>query len=72
MYGDGVKSSTVHSHYAIQTADTPAVIPHVVTSVKEVDSVIWDEAGMSSKRIFELVNCIHHKRAERDKRAKPF
>ena len=80
VYGDGVKSSTVHSQYALQTADMPAemvvaraiAIPHVVGRIKEVDTIIWDEAGMSSKRIFQLVNAIHHTLAEGDEADKPF
>ena len=72
VYEDGVKSSTVHSHYALQTADMPAelvvtratALPHCVARIKAADTIIWDEAGMSSKRIFELVNAIHHELAE--------
>ena len=78
--GEGVKSSTVHSHYALQTADMPAdmvierstSIPHYVTRMKAADTIIWDEAGMSSKRIFQLVNAIHHKIADERDISKPF
>ena len=28
--------------------------------VKSVDVIIWDEASMSSQRIFEIVNMLHH------------
>ena len=54
VYGDGVKSSTVHSHYALQTADMPAelvvaratALPNCVARIKVADTIIWDEAGM--------------------------
>lgn len=80
VYLDGLKSSTVHSHYALQTADMPAElvvaratsIPHCVTRMKSADTIIWDEAGMSSKRIFQLVNAIHHEIAEGTDKTKPF
>ena len=80
VYGDGVKSSTVHSHYALQTADMPAEmvvarstsISHCVARMKAADTIIWDEAGMSSKRIFQLVNAIHHDIAEEKDKRKPF
>lgn len=80
VYGDGVKSCTVHSQYSLQTADMPAemvvaravAIPHVVGRIKEVDTIIWDEAGTSSRRIFQLVNAIHHTLAEGDEADKPF
>lgn len=80
VYGDSIKSSTVHSHYALQTADMPAElvvdrttsIPHCVARIKAVDTTIWDEVGMSSKRIFELVNAIHHELAENENKNKPF
>ena len=50
VYGDGVKSCTVHSQYSLQTADMPAemvvaraiAIPHVVGRIKEVDTIIWE------------------------------
>ena len=80
VYGDGVKSCTVHSYYALQTADMPskmvlsraAAIPHVAARVKEVDTIIWDEDGMSSKRIFQLVNAIHHELSEEEESDRPF
>ena len=54
VYGDGVKSSTVHSHYALQTADMPAelvvaratALPNCVARIKAANTIIWDEAGM--------------------------
>ena len=80
VYGDGVKSSTVHSHYGLQTADMPAEmvvarstsISHCVARMKAADVIIWDEAGMSSKRIFQLVNAIHHDIADQKDKSKPF
>jgi len=80
VYGEGVKSSTVHSHYALQTADMPAEmviersasIPHFVKRIKAADTIIWDEAGMSSKRIFQLVNAIQHEIADERDISKPF
>lgn len=80
VFGDGIKSSTVHSHYGLQTADMPtemvvaraASMPHCVSRIKAADTIIWDEAGMSSRRIFELVNSIHHKVAEDEEANKPF
>ena len=80
VYGDSVKSSTVHSHYGLQTADVPAEmvvarstsISHCVPRMKAADVIIWDEAGMSSKRIFQLVNAIHHDIAEQKDKSKPF
>ena len=73
VYGDGVKSSTVHSHYGLQTADMPpemvvarsTSISHCVARMKAADVIIWDEAGMSSKRIFQL-------EAEQKDKSKPF
>ncbi|KAL9967257.1 hypothetical protein ACROYT_G025442 [Oculina patagonica] len=80
VYGDGVKSSTVHSFYGLQTADMPSqmvveratAIPHIVARLEEVDTIIWDEAGMSSMRIFQLVNALHHELADEDNDSKPF
>ena len=40
--------------------------------VKEVDTIIWDEAGMSVKRIFQLVNVIHHELSKAEESGKPF
>ena len=80
VYGEHVKSSTVHSHYPLQTADMPAEmviarstsIPHWVTRMKAADTIIWDEAGMSSKPMFKLVNAIHHEIADERDIGKPF
>ncbi|XP_020610138.1 uncharacterized protein LOC110048702 [Orbicella faveolata] len=32
----------------------------VCDRVRAIDVIIWDEASMSSQRMFELVNCLHH------------
>ena len=40
--------------------------------IKDANTIIWDEAGMSSKRILELVNAIHHAVADPPQRKKPF
>ena len=74
VYGDGVKLLTVHSFYGLQTADMPskmviaraASVPRIVARIKDVDTIIWDEAGMSSKRIFQLINALHHEIAEEE------
>ena len=34
--------------------------------------MIWDEASMSSRRILEIANYIHHDLAKKDDVAKPF
>lgn len=80
VYGDGVKSSTVHSHYALQTADMPSgmvifkaiSMPHLVQRIQSADTIIWDEAGMSSKRLFKVVNAIHHELADAEDQDRPF
>ena len=67
VYDHGV-ASTVHSFYGLMTADLPwhQLIDRSVSSslvcdrVKAVDVIIWDEASMSSQRMFELVNFMHH------------
>ena len=59
--------STLHSFYGLGTADLPwqMVVSRslenslCVERVKGTDCVIWDEASMSSRRIFELINQIH-------------
>ena len=77
--GCEVSASTVHSFYALQTADHPwpTVVGRscanslVMKRLQEVDAIIWDEASMSSRRIFELVNAIHHE-STNDERLYPF
>lgn len=75
-----IKAHTVHSHYALQTADMPSEMviqhstsmEHCVQRMRAVDTVIWDEAAMSSKRTFELVNAIHYRITTDLDRFKPF
>ena len=80
VFGDSIKSRTVHSQYALETANMPSEMVisraksmwHCMREVKNADTIIWDEAGMSSKRIFELVNAIHQAAEVNDNRRKPF
>ncbi|KAK3730137.1 hypothetical protein QZH41_015847 [Actinostola sp. cb2023] len=45
---------------------------HTIERIASADTIIWDECGMSSKRIFQLVNAIHHALASQDDKTKPF
>ena len=71
--------STVHSFYGLQTADLPwksgldrATSNNlVVERVEKYDCIIWDEASMSSRRIFEIVNLIHLTLASESDHLKP-
>ena len=64
----------------LQTADLPSdlVVDHALANslvrerVKVASSIIWDELSMSSKRIFEMVNRIHHLLAPEKDFWKPF
>ena len=66
VYDRGV-ASTVHSFYGLLTAKLPwrQVIDRsmgnsvVCDHVKAIDLILWDEASMSSQRMFELVNVLH-------------
>ena len=59
---------TVHSQYGLQTCELPGKLlveralerNNIVESIKDTDILIWDEISMSSKRVFELVNVLHH------------
>ena len=61
-------ASTVHSYYGLQTADLPwvNVVKRscannlVMQRLQAVHAIILDEASMSSQRVFELANAIHH------------
>jgi Cdc6-like AAA superfamily ATPase len=61
VYEPGV-ASTVHSYYGFQAADIPwkqiisrsAENSLVRDKLKTLDVLIWDEASMSSQRVFEL------------------
>lgn len=68
VYSDLLTSVfTVHSFYGLHTADlpSPAVVERaiannlVVERLKAVDTIIWDEISMSSRRVFELANSVH-------------
>ena len=71
VYDRGV-ASTAHSFYGLMTAELPwqQVIDRSLSNspvcdcVKAIDLIIWDEASMSSRRIFELVNLLHHDLAD--------
>ena len=66
-YSGKIRTSTAHAFYGLRTADLPSelVIERAVANnlvaerVKSVDTVIWDEISMSSRRVFELANGIH-------------
>lgn len=61
-------AKTVHSQHGLQTCELPAQLlaeralgkKNIVDDIFGVDVLIWDEISMSSKRIFELVNILHH------------
>lgn len=65
--GHGTSASTVHSFYGLRTAELPwrlvveRALQHNLCSerIHRVDCVIWDEASMSSRRVFEIVNRLH-------------
>ena len=67
VYENGV-ASTVHSFYGLGAADMPSkqLIHRAVgdrrlcEKLRTVDVLIWDEASMSSARMMELVNALHH------------
>ena len=79
VYEPGLPS-TVHSHYGLGTAELPwrKLVERslgnemVVNNLKKCDTVIWDEASMSSQQMFELVNLIHHKLSHQQEELKPF
>ena len=65
---DGV-ATTIHSRCGLQTCELPATLlveralkrNNIVDLIGEMDILIWDEVSMSSKRILELINLLHHK-----------
>lgn len=73
-------ASTVHSYYGLQTADLPwlQVVERALQNslvrerVESVDLIIWHEASMSSQRMFELVNNLHHLLANEFSCQQPF
>ena len=81
VYGDITATvPTVHSFYGLQTADLPwrDVVNRATASnqvrdkIRGAGCIIWDEASMSSRRILEIANYIHHDLAEECDVAKPF
>ena len=70
VYDRGL-ASIVHSIYGLSTAELPwrqlvdrsAGNSLIRDRVKALDVGIWDEASMSSRRTFEVVNFLHHKLA---------
>ena len=79
VYDPGV-ASTVHSLYGLGAADLPSEQlinratsdARICERVNNVDVVIWDEASMSSARMLELVNALHHSLAGQDSYGLPF
>ena len=73
VYERGI-ASTAHSYYALGAADMPSekLILRAISDVRiteklrKVDVVIWDEASMSSARMLELANALHHRAYECD------
>ena len=73
VYGKGI-ASTVHSWYGLQTAELPwkQLITHAMQDhntckrLRDVDLIIWDEASMSSQRMLEIVNNLHHQVSDQD------
>ena len=67
VYDRGM-ASTVHLLFELGTAEIPAnmilersmAIASLLNKIRNVDVIIWDEASMSSSRILELVNLLHH------------
>ena len=61
-------AKTVHSFYGLQIAELPSdlliqrSLKHdiITKQIHETSVLIWDEVSMTSKRIFELVNMLHH------------
>ena len=47
-------------------------IVSLVNKIQHVDIIIWDKASMSSSRILELVNLLHHSLAVDANKMKPF
>ena len=79
VYDPGV-ASTVHSYYRLGAADLPSEQllnratsdARICAKVKKVDVIIWDEASMSSARMLELVNTLHHSLSDQHDNDLPF
>ena len=63
-------ASTVHSFYGLSTAELPwrqlldrSLANSLIRDRVKAHVIFWDEASMSSKRVFELVNFLHHELA---------
>jgi ATP-dependent DNA helicase PIF1 len=67
-------AKTVHSQYGLYTGELPGKLlveraldrNNIVDCIKNTDVLIWDEISMSSARIFELVNMLHHMISKND------
>lgn len=67
VYSSGL-AWTVHLFYGLRTADLPTKLVlersmatvSLVGKIHDMDVIIWDEANMSSSRILEIVNTLHH------------
>jgi len=70
----------IFSFYGLSTAELPwrQVIDRsaensvVRDRIKALDIIVWDENSMSSQRMFELVNFLHHELANDDCKNRPF
>ena len=70
------QASTVHSFYGLQTAelslekliDQSLDNSIVKMQMEKVDTIIWDEASMSSQCMLELVNVLHHRISDQTKK----
>ena len=79
VYDRGV-ACTVHSCYGLGAAHMPSgqlmdratSNAGVSEKLKTVDVVIWDEASMSSARMLELVNALHHRLCEDESEEESF
>ena len=79
VYDPGI-ASTVHSYYGLEEAHLPSEqLLNCTTSdmricekVKKVGVIIWEEASMSSPRMLELVNKLHHSLSDQHDNALPF
>ena len=67
-------ASTVHSYYGLGAADMTSqqlVLrslsdSRVKNRLGDVDVIIWDEASMSSARMLEIANALHHTMSEEE------
>ena len=82
MFDQSLKASTVHSAYGLQTAELPwnkvvarsPTMNHCMSKILLTDTLIWDEASLSSARTLQIVNAIHQALALKAKKdvGKPF